>query len=57
MPERASELIIKQNMIEVGFVAKTYDIEAEGPEGKTEIRDWYIKEANEDGILLKIDFL
>ncbi len=41
-------------MVEVGFIAKTYDVEVE--ETKTDVQSWTLEELTKDGFLIKITF-
>ena len=48
------ERVIDEEMIQVGFIAKTYDVDIET--GKTEISSWNIEELTDNGFILHITF-
>ena len=54
LPEDAMERVIDEEMIQVGFIAKTYDVDIET--GKTEISSWNIEELTDNGFILHITF-
>ena len=54
LPEDAMERVIDEEMIQVGFIAKTYDVDIEP--GKTEISSWKIEELTDNGFILQITF-